>query len=299
MRKIIKKYINELGFDIVKSGRNVKDTNKYIEHYGKESVQNRTFYNISAGGHFGFGGDFFHPCWTNIDVDLGDEIFPHFDPSKDIAYDPLDLNELPLEKATAEIVHSRFAIEHIPDPAALNLFKEVRRILKKDGLFRIIAPNSQLDYEAYLRNDRDFFWWEKAFEGDWIRNTLGYSVSLKEVSLQQLFLTHFAANASIIHLDGSENRISDSEFDEIFARNEFENAMNICTSRCSIEKHRKFRKNHINWWTYEKVRRFLLEVGFSKVLFVNPRQSLSPVIRRNPFFDRLWNDVALYVEAVK
>ncbi|MDC7223961.1 MAG: methyltransferase domain-containing protein [Spirochaetales bacterium] len=299
MKKMIKKGMNRLGFDVIKTSRAVKDTPLYIEHYGKESVERRAFYNVSAGGHFGFGGDFFHPCWTNIDVDLGDEIFPRFDGEKDIAHDPLDLGELPLESDSAELFQSRFAIEHISDEAALKLFREVRRVLKKDGVFKVVVPNFRLDYEAYRREDRDYFSWIDLFSQPGMMEIMRFSTPLREASLEQVMLAHFAANASTIHRDGSDNPIGDEEFHRIMHEYPFEKAMDYCTDRCSLEKHRKYRKNHVNWWDSRKVDRFLKEAGFKSVIHLSPGQSVSPVMRKNPLFDRLWSDVALYVEGVK
>ncbi len=299
MKKRIKKFLKSFGYDVIKSDNKIERLSEYSEIYGIKSVKEKAFYNISAGGHFGFGGKFYHPYWTNIDVDLGEEIYPRFNPEIDIAHDPLDRNELPIESNSAELFHSRFAIEHIDDDSAIYLFKEIHRTLKKDGIFKIVTPNIRLDYEAYLRNDRQYFWWLDGFSYPEIMDIMKFSTPLNKATLPQVMLSHFAANASMIHSDGADNPISDEEFDSIIRDNNFQNAMNLCTSRCSIEKQRKYRKNHVNWWDYCKLENFLFEAGFEKVISLSAGQSLSPVMRKNPVFDRLWTDVAIYMEAVK
>ncbi|MDC7221513.1 MAG: methyltransferase domain-containing protein [Spirochaetales bacterium] len=299
MKELIKKGMNSLGFDIVKSVKPVNDTPLYIKTYGEESVKRKAFYNISAAGHFGFGGGFTHPCWTNIDVDLGDAIFPCFDPDKDIAHDPLDMGELPLEVNSAELVQCRFAIEHMSNAAALKLFKEIYRILKPGGILKVVVPNFRLDYEAYKRGDRNYFSWIDLYSNPLMMKNLNLKEPLTHSSLEQVFLVHFAAQASTVHLDGSENRISDDELNGIMEEFPFEKAMDYCTARCSMDKQRIYRKNHVNWWDASKVSRFLSEAGFNTVIGLSPGQSVSPVMRRTPNFDKLWSDVAIYVEGVK
>lgn len=299
MKKIVNTLIERFGYEIRKNSKNYNDLGLYTQYFSTESIEKRSFYNISAGGHFGFGGNFTHPLWTNIDVDLGDSIFPMFDPEKDISHDPLNQEDLPLESNSAELFQSRFAIEHINDEAALKLFKEIHRALKPGGVFKVVVPNYRLDFEAYLRNDREYFWWIDMFSTEEMMKIMNFGKPLNKSSLPQVMLAHFAASASEIHLDGSEHRISDEEFDKVMRKNSFEDAMNYCTSKCSIEKQRIYRKNHINWWDHVKVSNFLQNAGFSKVVFLSPGQSVSPVMRRNPFFDRLWPEVALYAEGIK
>jgi len=299
MKEVVKKVLKTIGYDIHKLPQRGNDRALYSLHYGDESLNRRAFYNVSSGGHFGFGGNFDHPFWTNIDVDLGDAISPRYNPDRDIAHDPLNLGDIPLEDDSAELFYSRFALEHISDEAADKLLREFHRTLKPQGVVKIVVPNFRLDYEAYLRQDRSYFRWENVFSSDEIMKTMGFSQPLNQVSLPQLMLAHFAANASTIHADGSGSPIEDDEFDHIMRNNDFETAMTLCTSRCCVEKQKKYRKNHINWWSHEKLRNYLSEAGFSRIVFLSPGQSITPVMRDNSYFDNLWNEVALYVEAVK
>jgi SAM-dependent methyltransferase len=138
-----------------------QDRALYRRNFSEESIGLRRFYNISAGGHYGFGGNFSHPFWTNVDYDRHWERGARtFDPRIDIAHDLLSLKELPIDSGTAEIVHSRYSIEHLTDEAVAFFFREAMRILKPGGILRLIAPNIELDYRAYKRGDRSFFFWQ-------------------------------------------------------------------------------------------------------------------------------------------
>lgn len=286
LKKIVKSCLDSLGYEL-KLSRKKHDVKVYQQLYGNESVANQRFYNINGGGHFDFGGGLDHPCWKNLDVPRSSEPKNSADT---IIHDLQDLKPLPMESNSAELVHSQYAIEHITDDAARVMFKEVNRILKPKGVFRIVAPNNELDYIAYSNNDPSYFYWANFFN---------YKIPLKEASLEQIFLVHFAANASIIHQDPAPNPINDAEFKQIFSENPFADAMDICTSRCSVEKQKRYRYNHINWWNHNKLKTMLEEGGFTTTFIVAPGQSSTQVMRNKTYFDRHWNDVALFMEAVK
>ncbi len=67
MKQLVSRILSYAGYEITKSPKK-NDTDLYVELFGEISVKNRRFYNICAGGHWGFGGGFHHPCWTNVDL---------------------------------------------------------------------------------------------------------------------------------------------------------------------------------------------------------------------------------------
>lgn len=235
----------------------------YYELYNKESVEDRKFYNIGAGG-------FRHLAWTNVDHEsewYKDSLGTDF-----IDWDLLSLTPLPVESDSAEIVYSSHLIEHITNDAARNLFNEAFRILKKNGIFRVTAPNIDLDYRAYKERDRHYFYWLE-----------------EPYSVQQLFRSHFATSASI----------SDSELNEIFGKMEYEKALDYCISKCSVEEQKKHPGNHINWWNAKKLFRTLETAGFRNILLSSYGQSFSPVLRETMLFDNCHPKISFYMEATK
>ncbi len=283
IRQFLKNAINLTGLEIKRALKSDPDIGLYEAIYAKESVENRRFYNISAGGHFDFGCGIHHPCWTNIDVM---KPWPHkneYDPRLDIAHDLLLQQPIPLESNTAELVYSRISIEHITDEAALFMFKEVKRILKPKGVFRIVTPNIDLDYRAFMTNDKRYYYW---FDNQ------------PEVSIEQAFLIHFAAHASPLTLNTAPDKISDEQFRNLFKTMTFEEAMNFCTSKCRIDVQTKMREFHINWWNAKKLERMLGLAGFKSMYISAPLQSISPVLRNEYFFDNVYNKVMLYMEVI-
>jgi predicted SAM-dependent methyltransferase len=298
IKNFIQNQVRKLGYEL-RCVKPVHDEKRYVDLYGKESVANRNFYNISAGGHLGFGGGFSHPCWTNIDVDRPWNGSRTYNPQTDIAHDLLSLDPLPLASNSAELVHSRFSIEHITDDAAEVMFNEVFRILKHNGIFKATVPNVDLDYRAYLSNDLSYFSWIDMFSYPKNYTNYGLIGPLREASLEQIFLIHFAANASTYHTEGPAERIDDEIFKNIFKELPYEDALNFCSHKCSVEVAKKYRQNHINWWNQSKLEKKLRKAGFKTVYAIGPNQSSSPVFRNNSYFDNNWNMVALYMEAIK
>jgi hypothetical protein len=268
----------------------IRDQPLYNSLYGEDSVRNRRFYNISAGAYLGFGGGLHHPCWTNVDLDRPWKIVPYteddseYDPKRDIAHDLLSLRPIPVESSVAELVHTRFTIASLTNEAALFMFREVLRILKKGGIFRMSTPNVDLDFRAYLHNDMTFFYW---FGDD------------ESISIEQAFLFHVASQLSTIHEDGLPERMSDAQFRELLQTNELNVALDICTSKCSLEIQKKHRQNHINWWNPRKLESMLKQAGFESVYLSQREQSAAPVMRNDTYFDNEDNRFVMYMEAVK
>jgi predicted SAM-dependent methyltransferase len=287
--KFVKGILQKTGYRLVNTTMK-DDLSLYIKLYGEESVKNRFFYNVSAGAYMGFGGGLHHPCWTNIDINKKWNESPdnpkirNFDSLKDIDHDLLSMEPIPVESSSAELVHTRFTIASLTNEAAQFMFNEVFRMLKSGGIFRISSPNIDLDYRAYLNNDRGFFFWFNDYS---------------KVSIEQAFLYHVASQASVIHNDGPSKRISDEDFRNLIKNKFMQDALDLCTSKCSLEVHKGYRQNHINWWNPEKLEKMLYNSGFRSVYFSTRGQSGAPVMRNEAYFDNEDNKFVMYIEAVK
>uniref|UniRef100_A0A6C0BY11 Methyltransferase type 11 domain-containing protein n=1 Tax=viral metagenome TaxID=1070528 RepID=A0A6C0BY11_9ZZZZ len=80
-----------------------------------------------------------------------------------IGYDKLNnnyLNEtsvLPHNDDTLSYIYSCHFFEHINDETIINLLKESYRVLKKNGIIRIVVPHFNLMLDKYKKNDNNFF----------------------------------------------------------------------------------------------------------------------------------------------
>jgi SAM-dependent methyltransferase len=270
------KLLARLGYSLLKV--EVNDIELYYKLYDKTDVKNQRFYNIGAGL-------FRHPAWTNIDF-----YSEHYKKNPiDINNNLLEKKPLPIPDKSANIVYSSHTIEHIPNDAAQYMFNEAYRILKKKGFLRITAPDIDLHYQSVLHNDI-YFW-------KWHLKSVGKNIN--RISLKQLFLSSFASQTSAFHPAENTYKISDTEFDEIFAKHLYEEALNYCLSKCSIELQQKYPSDHINWWNKEKLFTLLRKAGFKTIYSSGYGQSICPVLRNIVYFDNTHPTLSLYVEAQK
>ncbi|MBE3137505.1 MAG: methyltransferase domain-containing protein [Thermoplasmata archaeon] len=270
------KLIARFGYSFSKV--DVKDIGLYYKLYEKTDVENKRFYNIGAGS-------FRHPAWTNIDY-----YSEHYKKNPiDINYNLLEKKPLPILDKSANIVYSSHTVEHINNDAAQHMFNEAYRILKKNKFIRITAPDVDLHYQSILHKDRYFWKWH-------LRNV---EKNIDQISLKQLFLSSFASQTSAFHPAENTYKISDKEFDEIFAKHPYEEALNYCISKCSTELQQKYPHDHINWWNKEKLSNLLRNAGFKTIYNSGYGQSLCPVLRNTVYFDNTHPALSLYVEAQK
>ncbi|MFK7786360.1 MAG: methyltransferase domain-containing protein [Crocinitomicaceae bacterium] len=274
------------------SSINTETTKNYLSNYSKESVDNRRFYNVGAG-------NFYHPCWTNLDY--GNDWYLKYKERIDQAlqYDLLSMEPLPLETDKAEVFYTSHTIEHIPNEAVVQLFTEMHRCLKKGGIVRITAPDIDLVHRAWQEEDLDFFYWIEmnSQEEVWKRRKL--NGPMNKASLEQIFLHLVASSRSQLHIDGTEERMNDEEFIRLFKELPYAEALDAIVKDCPIEIQRKYPGNHMNWWNHKKVMDLLSSVGFSKVYRSGYGQSHSPAMRDTDLFDNTHPKISFYVEAQK
>ena len=84
-----------------------------------------------------------------------------------------DAADIPLENCSCETIFNSHMIEHIPHTRLEDIFIEFNRVLKKDGILRILTPDLRQIASAYVKRDKDFFKKAKA-EDESIRVDLGY-----------------------------------------------------------------------------------------------------------------------------
>ncbi|HKR07500.1 MAG TPA: methyltransferase domain-containing protein [Bacteroidia bacterium] len=286
----IKKVLSITGYQISKVDKS-NDTDHYERLYGEKSVSNKSFYNIGAGS-------FFHPCWTNIDHYTNNNYFKGKEQVKGINYDLFSLNPLPLPDSIANLIYTSHTIEHVNNESVQNLFNEAFRVLKKDGIFRIVTPNIDIEYRAWRENDRDYFFWLDWYSKPEDVARVKITMPLNQATTSQIFLENFAAYASGLQREGKE-KISDQELKRIFDEMSYVDALNYCISKCPVELQKQNPGNHINWFNKEKLFRMLKQAGFEKIHHSAYGQSFSPVMRNLKYFDVTLPKVSLYVEAVK
>ena len=287
MKKLLRALANRCDLDIVRMGKIKKDYGFY-DHFSHESLRQKRFYNIGAG-------KFAHQYWTN--VDYANESYRVVQRHPFLQYDLMAQCPLPIESDVAEAVYSSHVIEHVTDDAVRNMLAESYRILKPGGVIRLTAPDALLIFKAYQHGDRNFWDW---FHLHFLHDALNmrYKCPPEKASIHQLFLHLFATQLSEIGLDDSApQKCSDAEIIEVMSAHPAVETLDYFTRRCRFNPDHT--RNHLNWWTCEKLIAFLKEAGFSNPYRSGWGQSLCPPMRNNALFDNTIPIMSLYVEAVK
>lgn len=289
-RYIIGKIFRRLGYDIKRiNAKKKEDLLTYKCIYHPEILESKRFYNIGAG-------TFTHPYWTTID--LQNEWYRN-NPVPDINFDFMSLKPLPIESNSALLFYTTHVLEHITDEAVQNILNESYRALRNNGLIRIIVPDTDLDLSAWLRNDEAHFDWIYKFCNIKNQNFLGVKYKPKDLSITQVFLYNFASDVSLIHKDETSEKITDSEFKRLYSTMSNKQLFDYCTSKCSLERQRKYACNHINWFNEKKLTEMLKRAGFAKIYRSGYGQSRVTVLKNLTYFDICYYKSSLFMEAVK
>lgn len=290
LKKMIRNVINLLDLEIHKKHKpNINyDINLYNSLYSTDALDNKRFYNIGAGS-------FYHPYWTN--VDFYNNWYKHEQENIGIHFDLMQCGPLPIQSDSAEIVYTSHVIEHVTDQAIRNLFNEAYRILKKDGVFRVTAPDVNLWYRAFINNDRYLFQDSIEFYSDPLVMEELEINSMREADLGSIFQYYFSATTSPLTKYNLTKKFSDEELHSLFHEKTYEDALDYI---CSFSKFDPTKAGyHINWVNADKVKKMLERAGFTSVMVSAYGQSVNPVLRNLSFFDNTVPEWSFYVEAIK
>lgn len=268
------------------------DLELYREMYAMDAIKSHRFFNIGAG-------TFRHPAWTNLDIIQKDERSKPDDSLPFVHFNLFDHRPLPAEDGSLEVIYTSHTIEHVDDKSVQWLFSEVFRTLRPGGILRIVTPDILLAYRAWKRNDRRFFFWLFLDQYTGNPEQQGLNIPINKASIHQVFLEDFASQASEISIAGAPERISDSRLIEIFDTMPLDDALNYCTSFCSVEIQQQYPFHHINWFHEGKLKNMLEKAGFIDIYHSGYLQSSAPVMRNPKYFDHTLPQLSLYMEAIR
>jgi len=245
----------------------------YRKTYGNKAVEEKSFVNIGGGPNW------HHPCWQNLDLMLSER--------DATPWDLFDHAPLPFADNQIEVAYTSHTIEHLDDETVQNLFDEVQRVLKPGGIFRIACPDAASHYRAYKSNEPGYF-------------KFIIPHASPDASLEQLFLLEFAAHASSLNETNQVKKLSDKEIREIFESAPMEEALEQCSSLCTVEVQKAQNGGpHMNWFTESKVQSMLTKAGFEETTPSAYGKSSAYVMRDITFFDYTAPGTSLFVEATK
>jgi len=123
-------------------------------------------------------GNRFHAKWQNLD----------FSPVSKFVKKANLLERLPYQYNTVSYIYCSHFLEHIPRNKALHFLSECARILKKDGILRLVVPDMENICKEYIRIiDNE----PHSFKRDWIVHELLDQMVRTEAGGCRKFITTF------------------------------------------------------------------------------------------------------------
>ena len=205
------------------------------------------------------------------------------------------MQPIDVETDTAELAYCSYTCEHLTNEQDRHMFREMHRILRPGGVFRVTCPHAGLNYEAYKRRDVFInmqYGSDKPFGPDH-----GYNKNSMSVWLANEIATQTVQSAGAGHKPKYGH--APATLDRLFADLPMEAAFDHLCGQIDYDVHRVMPGWNINWWTPEKMARELQSAGFSKTIISVAGGSISPCMRDRAFFDIVQTTFSLFVEAIK
>lgn len=254
---------------------------RFERQFGTARCAERPFFNFGAGS-------WRHPYFQNIDIQ--DPNYPGNNP--DIVYDAFDAKPFPIATSSAEHFYFSHVNEHLPDRINDWILRETYRCLRPGGTIRIVYPDVDLAYAAYLRDDREFFiydWWRGASS---VRTRSSWPAP-------RLFLDFFATRATPGSPDDGNRKWGDNEVATMLTTLGLPETCDRIASGMLERVQRRRPNTHFNWWNHAKFERTLGCIGFTRIERSAYLQSRVPPLRDPNFFDIVFPHMSGYVECVK
>lgn len=270
VKKSIKKVFSISGYELVDI--------KHSYTKNKQPKINPPANLIIGGGNRSYG-----PEWHNLEyATIGyQDKYKNLSNNIDINHDLTSSNPFPIASNSINKVYSSHVIEHLKEEHTFFIFKEIYRVLKKDGIFRLSCPDIDLYIRAFMNKDIDFFHY---------RDHPHYRRMGIQNSISGLFIDVFATgNQSIDYTDDQLRYLIDQN-----------GVYNTLDSLCKQTPYNPEQSHfHVSWYNYEKIFNMLTQAGFDNIYKCALGQSANESFRNLNIFDMGDPKISLFVECKK
>ncbi|MDR1916163.1 MAG: class I SAM-dependent methyltransferase [Synergistaceae bacterium] len=238
--------------------------------------------NIGSGG-------FVCRNWTNLD--FISDLF--YNAHKGVNFIPFDIrsDSIPFADATVFCAYCSHVIEHIEEKHIEELFKEVFRVLKPNGIFRLSFPDADFLYAVTLE-DHNFWHWRKEWFDTEIKAMNGMEGTPSPVD----FLVREIATPRCNFYRYAQNPIDKRNLEQKIKSLTKDEFLDYLVD--GLEFRAEYPNDHISWWNYDKCKKFLIKAGFKRIFSSKYRGSVTPYMCSKEF-DRTRPNMSCYIEAIK
>ena len=240
----------------------------------KDYSRNSIFINLGSGG-------FFHPRWLNYDYPGISSFYKNLQGKKNVDFYPLNLEDknlqLPFKANSVSLIYCSHTLEHLSNESINIVIRECKRVLVKNGILRIVLPNTKYDFERAKT----------------ICNQKSLSNIREDLLIKTAKLTYSSIN--LINKDEYLSKIHEANY----SSNKFAEM---------IEDNPKYKKinefdgsspeRHISYLDHEILSSLSAKFGFKYYLPLLRNQSLAQPFLNDKVFDTTENHYAIYGEFI-
>ncbi len=193
----------------------------------------------------------------------------------DYNIDLMKIKRWDIKDKSFELAYCSHTIEHLSNEAVQNLFSNVFRILKSGSTFRIVVPD--IDLALYHYKNKNLEWFQICY------GKFAHLPKDMNFALEHYLLTFFATKkreeVNLMNVREDFKKLSKQEFLEKYGSDYTYSNSNY----------------HINWWNFEKLKKFLEKVGFKEIKKSCFKQSEIPEFCNNDF-DSTIPQMSLFID---
>ncbi|MDA9006523.1 methyltransferase domain-containing protein [Litoricola sp.] len=243
--------------------------NKLYQEYNSQDL----FCNFGSGA-------FFHKRWLNYDFPGQSKYYKNMQGKEGRDFYPIDLCEdnlkLPLSDNSVSLIYCSHTLEHIEESYAIKFISECYRVLKKNGVMRIVVPSTDQDHKIIsVLNSQNS-----------ISKNLKQEVC-KSVAIQILADSSAVTDEKLLNLMESCNYSSSCFYEECIS-NGVSNKFEMTNP-----------ERHITYWDYNKLMNVGNSVDFLYCVPLYRGSSVASPFRNLNVFDNTESHSSLYFEMIK
>lgn len=242
------------------------------------SLYNDVGYMLNIGS-----GDWSSKGWTNLDYP-SNWYNKAQQKHKIIPYD-IRNDTIPFEDNSVECIYCSHVIEHIENIYVQKLFRECFRVLKKDGVFRIVCPDAEFLYHVSKYNT-DYWKWQH----EWFQSKAFDKNTPRNVD----FLVGDIATPKLLFYIHSINK---TDYIKPFQSMAMYDFFEYMTNNLQFRK--DFPGDHINYWTFSKIKKMMDGIGYGYIIQSKYNGCCNQNMRNAVKFDTTHPQMSLYVDCIK
>lgn len=267
----------------------------YRETYDQARLEQRPFINFGPG-------NFRHKYWQTADkiyAANGGKLWSEsrgksFREEIDFQWDMYERKPIAIDDGTFEIAYASHIVEHAYNADNAFFFKDVHRILRKGGVFRLTAPNIDLGLRSARNKDYSYYGYPQFLRGGVKRDRV-FGPPEKRLPIEWFVVE----NCSLLVRDRNSTFLTPEQCVEfLWSDSDVYKTLDKASDLSDRSLNEKLAA-HVNWFNPEKICSMLKVAGFEEVKISSYAQSVNPVLRDTRYFDNTSPQVSWYVDAIK